>query len=58
MNLEELKAKALAALDEAIPAHLRSNRHGESFLGDRHETIRRAIEELFARAALDDMERA
>jgi hypothetical protein len=35
--------QALQALDEAIPPHLRSNRHGEGFLGERYDIVRAFI---------------
>jgi hypothetical protein len=36
-------AAALKALDEVIPPHLRSSRHGENFMGERYATIRAAL---------------
>lgn len=41
--MADARARALQALEEAIPPHLRSNRHGESFMGERYETIRQAL---------------
>ena len=34
---------ALKALDEVIPTHLRTSRHGENFMGERYEVIRTAL---------------
>jgi hypothetical protein len=38
-------AQALQALDEVIPEHLRSSRHGSGFLGERYELLRKFIEQ-------------
>lgn len=39
---------ALQALEEVLPPHLRSNRHGPSYLGDRYEYLKRFIENRMA----------
>lgn len=42
--MASVNSAALRALDEAIPPHLRRNKHGENFLGERYATIRAALE--------------
>lgn len=36
-------SEALQALDDVIPPHLRSSRHGLNFMGERYDTIRRGL---------------
>lgn len=38
--------QALQLLDEIVPPHLRSSRHGENYLGSRYAILRRYIEEM------------
>lgn len=42
---QELKGseEALRVLDEVIPPHLRSTRHGDSFMGERYDILRAAF---------------
>lgn len=46
--IHAMQAAALEALEEVIPPHLRTNRHGANFMGERYEKIRAALAALDA----------
>jgi hypothetical protein len=55
VTLDDLRVKAqaaLQALEDVIPPHLRSSRHGQNFMGARYDTIREALDAAIRSAAL------